>query len=211
MYCQYCGKEVHEGELFCQYCGRPLTVPLKSSPVQESQTSQNVSVPSHKKSRTSHIIRNIVIGIGIFFICLIGLSLAAYFLTLPHTSTNNSSPMITPSPSSSGTIPIPNITIYYDILHNGGGILEVNMTIMNNGYSGFDTSPAYFSVDVNNVQYNVDLLASLGWNDVNILNNGTYSGVLFFDVPTVASSVSFSYSALTNTLQSYNIIWKNVT
>jgi hypothetical protein len=45
MYCQYCGKEVHEGELFCKYCGKPLTEPWKPSLLQQPQRMQQTKPP----------------------------------------------------------------------------------------------------------------------------------------------------------------------
>lgn len=48
MYCQYCGKEVHEGELFCKHCGKPLTEPWKPSPLQQPQRKQRTKPPMPK-------------------------------------------------------------------------------------------------------------------------------------------------------------------
>jgi len=86
----------------------------------------------------------------------------------------------------------------------------VNITITNNGYDSFDTNPVYFSATANNVAYYYDIetFALNNWSTVNVLNGGSFSGALVFQIPSGSSISSMDYAMLDSaTLQTYNIIW----
>jgi hypothetical protein len=89
--------------------------------------------------------------------------------------------------------------------------LLVNMTVTNNGYTeGFNTSPIYFHLNANNIQYSSDLETYSGgrWTSVTVLNSGIYSGTMVFQVPTSATSFSMTNDAYSSsTFDHYNIVW----
>lgn len=84
--------------------------------------------------------------------------------------------------------------------------LIVNMTIKNNGYDSFSTSPYNFFVVFNNIEYDHDILGSSSWDSVNVLDGGTYNGVIKFQIPETATAetVTLGYE---RPLFTYNIIW----
>lgn len=84
---------------------------------------------------------------------------------------------------------------------SGKVFLEVNMTIKNNGYDSFSTSPFYFYAIADNVKYDYDWRSDL--ETVDVLNGGTFKGTLVFQIPSTAESITIGYESWS----SYNIVW----
>lgn len=97
----------------------------------------------------------------------------------------------------------------YDSPNSGYTYAIVNLTITNNGYDSFDTDPLYFSATTNNIGYNIDFdtYTLKNWNTESILNGGSFSGALVFQIPVGTTIQSMSYSGFTSTYQNYNIVW----
>jgi len=91
---------------------------------------------------------------------------------------------------------------------NGKTFLEINATIQNNGYDKFSTNPFYFAVNASNIEYSYDSSTyTLGqWDTVDVLNGGTYTGTLLFQIPLSASSSPFVLS-YDQSFVYYNINW----
>ena len=55
------------------------------------------------------------------------------------------------------------------------------MTIKNNGYDSFSTSPVYFYAIVNNFKYSYDSSTYVvdNWDTVDVLDGGTFKGTCF--------------------------------
>lgn len=95
--------------------------------------------------------------------------------------------------------------------------LVVNMTITNNGYSSFDTNPAYFIMNESGDQYpntpiSYDPAATNAinnWQTVTLNNGGTFSGSLVFDYnPSVYEfGLVWWYNGTTSAGQGYAIDW----
>ena len=138
-------------------------------------------------------------------------------------------PTSTPTPSPSPTpVPAQNIAITYSMAtkesivwvsssnysyirepDSGKIFLEVNMTIKNNGYDELNTNPNYFYVIVDQVKYNYDgVIYSLNcWDTVDVLDGGTYTGTLLFQIPESASSSSVGYE---RSFKTYDIVWTKI-
>lgn len=150
------------------------------------------------------------IGIVVLFVFLI---VVGAIVSLPANSAL-SSPNIAISWSYQT---VQSITDQYGIVttpNSGNVYVEVNMTITNNGYSdSFSTNPLYFNLVTNNIQYTYDTATfSLAeWNTISILNGGTYSGIMVFQVPSTASSFTMSGQEYTTTFSKFNIIWTQQT
>ncbi len=160
----------------------------------------------------------VIIGIIVFFVFLVIVG-AIVSLPINQQQNTNTSPSTTPTPQPSSS---PSIAISYSIEteqyivnqygytsfpDSGKVFLEVNMTIRNNGYStNFNTNPNYFNLVANNIKYSYDVATfSLNkWDTVDVLNNGTYNGVLVFQVPQAATSFTVGYDAFYPT---FNIVW----
>jgi len=96
--------------------------------------------------------------------------------------------------------------------NSGKTFLVVNMAIKNNGYDKFNTNPYYFHVAVNNIQYDYDsntyyLADKL--DSVDVLNGGTLTGSLVFQIPTSVASAPFNLT-YDVPFVTYNIIWSKV-
>ncbi len=134
-------------------------------------------------------------------------------IPVPSVSIPTISP--TPSPTTAPTIAIKHEGVTYKTLVDQYGIantpdagyvwLVINMTITNKGYDSFNTNPLYFSVTVNNVKYEYDSVTySYGnWNTVDILNGGSFTGSLVFQVPSSATSYILDYERFGKT---YNLV-----
>jgi|GEM_PF-4570542 len=101
----------------------------------------------------------------------------------------------------------------YTIQPDSGKVfLVVNMTIKNEGYDKFSVNPFYFNAIVNNIQYGYDSNSYYLVNyleSVDVLNNGTLTGSLAFQIPVSDSSslLNLTYNA---PFVSYNIIWSKI-
>jgi len=84
--------------------------------------------------------------------------------------------------------------------------LVVSLDIENKGYESFSTNSFYFSVIVSNVEYDTTWV---GLEDklkaVDLLNGGSTSGKLAFEVPKDVSTTS--YQLKYQAWESYNIEW----
>ncbi len=96
---------------------------------------------------------------------------------------------------------------YVEQPDSGKVFLEVNMTIKNNGYDSFSTNPFYFYAIADNVKYDYDGITYSvdNWDTVDVLNGGTFNGVLIFQIPSTAKSVTIGYESWS--WLDYNIIW----
>lgn len=97
----------------------------------------------------------------------------------------------------------------------GDIFLQVDMTIKNNGYDKFNTNPLYFELVVNNVAYTLNYNSFIIDNRlqiVNVLNGGSTSGSLLFEIPQSESSASFSmdYGGYCDSSEKCNIIWTKI-
>jgi len=168
------------------------------------------------------IITKVIIGVVAFFVFLV---IVGAIVSMPTNQQNtNTSPTDNTSPSPNATatpLPSTNIAISYSVeqvqyIANEYGatfpdpgkvFLEVNVTIRNNGYSAsFNTNPYYFNLVADNIKYSYDVATfSLNkWDTVDVLNNGTYNGILVFQVPQSVTSSTLGYEAFYPT---FNIIW----
>ena len=89
----------------------------------------------------------------------------------------------------------------------GNVFLVVNMTINNLGYDSFSVNPFYFSLASNNIKYSSSFYSySLPNNlqSVDILNGGSLTGSLAFEVPSGTATYSMQYEGIFTT---YNIQW----
>lgn len=170
----------------------------------------------------------IVVFVVLAFLVLI-IVISSTFANQPNNSPNPTVP-ITPTATTPVT-PSKNIAISYTITtmqsfpYNIGSysytqeadagkiFVKVSMTIKNNGYSTFNTNPSNFALTTNNVKYTYDANTySLNqWETVDVLNDGTYTGTLLYQVPSDSSSITMScteidYSTFTN----YNVIWTDI-
>lgn len=85
--------------------------------------------------------------------------------------------------------------------------LQVSIDLKNYGYESFSTNPDYFRVIVDKVRYSVDAttLALIGnWKTVDVLNDGSITGVLIFQVPEYIQDFTLNYES---TSLHYNIAW----
>jgi len=151
-----------------------------------------------------------------------GISTYKYQALNPNAPTPSPTPTPTPTPSPT---PFQNIDISYTMstkpyvvwygysgtpyeeYPDAGKVwLEVNMTISNTGYESFYTNPNYFYVIADGIKYTYDsIIYTLDcWDNVDILDGGTYSGTLMFQIPTSANSVSVGYE---RSYVTYNITW----
>ncbi len=127
-----------------------------------------------------------------------------------------------PTPTPSSPPSVATITIQYegvtsnslvdkygltDTPDAGNVWLVINMTINNKGYEEFSANPFYFSVVINNIEYSYDLETySYGnWNTINILDGGSYTGTLVFQVPSSATSFTLQYERFGET---YHIVYQ---
>ncbi len=168
----------------------------------------------------------IVIGVVGFIIFLIVVGAVGSLLANQQNNTNpsaTSTPTSTPKPTAT-LQPSKNIAISYSyqtvqsIVDQSGYItatpdsgkvfLEVTMSITNNGYdTSFSTNPLYFSVISDSVKYNSDFATFTlnKWDTVDLLNGGSYTGTMVFQVPSTASSFTMDCQQLS--LTNFNIIW----
>jgi hypothetical protein len=89
----------------------------------------------------------------------------------------------------------------------GNVFLVLDMTIKNQGYDSFSTNQFYFSVIVDNVEYDTAFVTELD-NElklVDVLDGGTVRGKLAFEVPNKVTTLGFEvvYGAWND----YNIEW----
>ena len=84
--------------------------------------------------------------------------------------------------------------------------LEINITISNNAYDSFSTSPYRFYVIADKVKYDFDSNTYLldDWDTVDILDGGTFHGTLVFQIPESASSFTLGYETY---FTRYDIVW----
>lgn len=160
----------------------------------------------------------IAILIAIVIIILFVFSLSRMFQFTTNPSPSNPS-AVTPSPTPTGNIAISysgltkqSITwegssgYSYDEKPNSGRVfLEVTMTVKNNGYVSFNTNPNYFYVTVDQIKYSYDASTFLldKWETVDVLDGGTFTGTLVFQIPSTATSFGIGYDAWSY----YNIVW----
>lgn len=186
--------------------------------------------PPPPSSSRSHNRKWIVIGVaGLLFVLVIVGAIASLFNNQPQN--NNTNPIVTATPTATASPtpsptpqPSKNIAISYSyqtvqsIADQSGYItatpdsgkvfLEVTMTITNNGYdASFSTNPLYFSVISNSVKYSSDFATFTlnKWDTVDLLNAGSYTGTMVFQVPSTASSFTMECQQLS--LTNFNIIW----
>jgi len=155
--------------------------------------------------------------VGIFMFIVIVSAIVSMPSNQQNTDTTGSTDNASPSPNASPNITIAYsvekeqyvITSHYDVIlpDSDKVFLEVNVTIRNNGYSdSFNTNPYYFNLVADNIKYsnNYDTLRAGKWNTVDVLNDGTYNGILVFQVPESTTSFTLGYEAFYPT---FNIIW----
>jgi len=119
----------------------------------------------------------------------------------------------TPTPTSSQQI----VITYSGIIQNqigtgdsaiqpppGNAFLVVFMTIKNQGYDSFSVSPIYFSLIANNIKYSSSIYSYSLQNSlpsVDVLNGGSLTGSLAFEVPSSTTTYTVKYEAF----KTYNI------
>ncbi len=127
-------------------------------------------------------------------------------------------PALSPTPpSSTATITIQQKGVTYSSLLDKYGLtdtpdpgnvwLVINMTITNKGYTSFNTNPNYFTITINNIKYSYDgeTFSYGNWNTVDILNGGSYTGSLVFQVPNTTTTYTLNYERYGET---YNIVYQ---
>ena len=93
--------------------------------------------------------------------------------------------------------------------------MQINLTMKNNGYDKVSSSPIWFNLITNNISYSSDstsYVVSDKLESVDILNGGTLTGSLVFQIPQSVSSAPFTmdYSGYCTGLEKCNIIWSKV-
>jgi len=146
---------------------------------------------------------------------------------IPESESTITEPETEPEPSAPPITTSKNITISYVgtesehliwISHGLSGIempstdklfLVMNITISNNGYESFSTSPFRFYVIADNVKYDFDSNTYLldDWETVDILDGGTFHGTLVFQVPESTSSYILGYEVY---FTRYDIVWNKM-
>lgn len=84
----------------------------------------------------------------------------------------------------------------------------VSLDIKNNGYDSFSTNPFYFSVIVNNVEYDTAWVCVMLEDElkiVDLLDGGRIFGKLAFEVPKEVTSTG--YQLKYQAWEEYNIEW----
>ena len=96
----------------------------------------------------------------------------------------------------------------------GKHFVVVSMTITNNGYDKFNTSPYSFKLIQDNIKYNIHLnglsIAGHEWESVDVMDGGTFRGALMFETPSEWETYSLSNEAYTSSLRHFDIVWKEV-
>jgi len=122
------------------------------------------------------------------------------------TPTTTSVPTATPTPTPSPT-PAANVAISYSLTTStyytwtgvsgtqykeyadtGNTFVQITLTAKNNGYESFNTNPNYFYLITDNLKYTYDsgtysVDTPTKWSTVDILNSGTFTGTILFEVP----------------------------
>jgi len=187
-YCQYCGRELPTGVSFCPACGASVTAPIPPPP----------TIPAKPRSKTG---RNIIITVALIFILLIvgGLGYGVYEATRPPPASPTPAPAPVPTPTPTLTTPIGqqyDVVIRYTERYadeigysqpdKGYTFLIVTLDIENRIDKEFSTSPVYFTVVVNNVEYDYHW-ATYSLDDslkgVDLHKGGRISGSIVFEVP----------------------------
>jgi len=115
-----------------------------------------------------------------------------------------------------------NITINYNVSYpvqitgntppGALSFMVLNMTIKDNGYSGFSTNPTYFAFNETGDQYGsvpltYDANATNALWETKTLNNGdTYSGLMVFEYNPSPYELGFTTPTY-NGAQNYNVVW----
>lgn len=205
-YCPNCGKELPvSGMKFCPFCGastRPSVPPQVISPLASAK-------PSHMK-------RNILLGLIVIVIALIGMAAAGHVLS-PQTATVQTSGQ----PTTVATVTTAGVqydvvirykerylsSVSYHVANQGNGYLIVTLEIHNNIEKTFGTNPLNFYLIANNVKYTLDF-ATYSLPDtlqsVEALKGGTVSGSIAFQVPEKTNDYQLYYGA---PFTSFNINW----
>ncbi len=96
---------------------------------------------------------------------------------------------------------------FVDTPKAGNKFLMVNVTVTNHGYLKFDTydNMLRFHVVADNIQYDFDAETFIvnQWDSVDILNGGSFKGVLVFQIPETATNYSLTYE---NGYPRYNVV-----
>ena len=85
-------------------------------------------------------------------------------------------------------------------------LIQLSVTIQNEGYDTFNTNASKFKLIADNIKYDIDPATGTysNWDNVEILNNGTYIGFLIYQIPEYIQDITLSYD---NPTQNYNIAW----
>jgi hypothetical protein len=97
--------------------------------------------------------------------------------------------------------------VTFDVPQQGYVFAQMDVTINNNGYDSFSTNLSWFKAVANKIEYNPDLIDTNNWNNIDLLDNGTFSGTFVFQIPTGATITALNYSGKTSSLRNYNIIY----
>jgi len=166
------------------------------------------------------------IGIAVLVVAIVAVAGASVFsmqratnIVSPQMSTIPT-PNTTPSPSSTeqptqatatpsvpthatATPSTPTVTISYHVYKAACGHWATEINITNQGYPSFSTDPTKFFVTAAGVDYSGRVLVAGMWDTINISNQRTYQGTLFYDAPLNVTVASLTYNDT-----SYNIVYE---
>lgn len=94
----------------------------------------------------------------------------------------------------------------YSSSSEGNTFLILNLTVKNNGYEEISTNPMNFYVTIDNVKYDYSsetYSLENGLETVDVMNGGSVSGEVAFEVPKDFNSYKLRYEAWSD----YNIEW----
>ena len=211
--CWNCGAKMQQypGARFtiCQHC-KSQNFPQSPTPMTAAQTPSPSfpAVPMKKPFFKRKVV-------------LLGIVLLVIMIAVVASAANNPS-TISGTSKSPGTSQNKAMKISYTVVNlgdasqwdpsiaPGSAFLVVNMTIHNQGYDTFSVNPLYFKAVVDNVAYSYSTysykLGDEGYTRLgvaSVLDGGTFTGALAFEVPQGYSQVSMQYQGL----RTYSIDW----
>jgi hypothetical protein len=97
----------------------------------------------------------------------------------------------------------------------GSLYLVVEMTIVNDGYESFNTSPQFFTLQASSERVSVPAVVQqelIDWRVVDLQNQGRHTGVLFFRIPTeiAQSFYRWEYKMHYSGNRAYNVSWEEL-
>jgi len=211
-FCTKCGSEFAAGVRFCPSCGASVSMSAASGPVAKPPAK-----PSHTK-------RNILVGVIVVLVVLIGMAAAGHLLNpTTQTGTELATASTTPTSAVLQTTSQPPTTAagtQYDVVikytekytNSIGGMdakqgytfLIMTVQIQNNGDREFSTNALDFYVVINNIKYSADFSGfslSDSIQSVELQKGGTISGSIAFQVPVATTDYTPTYEAPFSTVE----------